>query len=232
MPPENSVAFYLALRKAGVPAELHVYERGKHGVGLAPSDPVLSTWAQRLADWLRVRGLLAPPRRRGVNSRLGGNMSRITELHCNGRRVKLPGMGAEPERALLGVLRDDLDLTGTKYGCGEGQCGACTVLVDGAAVRSCITSVGSVAGKKITTIEGLERNGRLHPVQSAFLEAGALQCGYCTPGMIMSGVALVAKNRNPAPAEIAAAMQGNVCRCGTYPRIVKAIQAAARGGAR
>jgi len=232
VPPENSVAFYLALRKAGVPAELHVYERGKHGVGLAPSDPVLSTWAQRLADWLRVRGLLAPPRRRGVNSRLGGNMSRITELHCNGRRVKLPGMGAEPERALLGVLRDDLDLTGTKYGCGEGQCGACTVLVDGAAVRSCITSVGSVAGKKITTIEGLERNGRLHPVQSAFLEAGALQCGYCTPGMIMSGVALVAKNRNPAPAEIAAAMQGNVCRCGTYPRIVKAIQAAARGGAR
>ncbi len=159
-------------------------------------------------------------------------MSRITELHCNGRQVKLPGTGAESERALLGVLRDDLDLTGTKYGCGEGQCGACTVLVDGAAVRSCITSVGSVAGKKITTIEGLEQNGRLHPVQSAFLEAGALQCGYCTPGMIMSAVALVAKNRNPAPAEIAAAMQGNVCRCGTYPRIVKAIQAAARGGAR
>ena len=159
-------------------------------------------------------------------------MSRITELHCNGRRVKLPGAGAESERSLLGVLRDDLDLTGTKYGCGEGQCGACTVLVDGAAVRSCITSVGSVAGKKITTIEGLEQNGRLHPVQSAFLEAGALQCGYCTPGMIMSAVALVAKNRNPAPAEIAAAMQGNVCRCGTYPRIVKAIQAAARGGAR
>ena len=133
---------------------------------------------------------------------------------------------------MLGVLRDDLDLTGTKYGCGEGQCGACTVLVDGAAVRSCITSVGSVAGKKITTIEGLEQNGRLHPVQSAFLEAGALQCGYCTPGMIMSAVALVAKNRNPAPEQILAHMQGNVCRCGTYPRIVKAIQAAARGGAR
>ena len=159
-------------------------------------------------------------------------MGRITELHCNGRKVKLPGMGAEPERALLGVLRDDLDLTGTKYGCGEGQCGACTVLVDGAAVRSCITSVGSVADKKITTIEGLEQNGRLHPVQSAFLEAGALQCGYCTPGMIMSAVALVAKNRNPAPEQILAHMQGNVCRCGTYPRIVKAIQAAARGGAR
>src|SRR5262245_49553988 len=98
-------------------------------------------------------------------------MARITELHCNGRRLALPGSGAEPARKLLSVLRDDLDLTGSKYGCGEGQCGACTVLVDGMAVRSCMTAVGAVAGKKITTIEGLASGGTLHPVQTAFLEA-------------------------------------------------------------
>jgi aerobic-type carbon monoxide dehydrogenase small subunit (CoxS/CutS family) len=159
-------------------------------------------------------------------------MARITELHCNGRRLALPGNGAEPARKLLSVLRDDLDLTGSKYGCGEGQCGACTVLVDGMAVRSCMTAVGAVAGKKITTIEGLASNGNLHPVQTAFLDAGALQCGYCTSGMVMAAAALLAKNPHPAPAEIVSAMQGNVCRCGTYPRIVLAIQAAARGGAR
>src|SRR5712675_2088334 len=109
------------------------------------------------------------------------------ELQVNGR---IRTVTADPERTLLSVLRDDLDLTGAKYGCGEGQCGACTVLIDGAATRSCITPVRSAAGKQIVTIEGLERNGRLHPLQEAFLEAGSMQCGYCTAGMILSGVAL------------------------------------------
>ena len=125
-------------------------------------------------------------------------------------------------------MRDDLDLTGSKYGCGEGQCGACTVLIDGQAVRSCITKIRGVAGKKIITIEGIEKNGRLHPLQEAFIEADALQCGYCTPGMIMSGVALLSKNPNPSKAEIIRSMEGNVCRCGTYPRIVTAIRKASQ----
>ncbi|HWP45332.1 MAG TPA: (2Fe-2S)-binding protein [Blastocatellia bacterium] len=154
------------------------------------------------------------------------------ELHLNGAKRTIT---AEPDRSLLSVLRDDLDLTGSKYGCGEGQCGACTVLIDGQAARSCITSVGDAAGKRVTTIEGLEKNGRLHPVQEAFIEAGAFQCAYCTPGMIMSAVALLGKNSNPAEQEIIRSMQGNICRCGTYPRIVAAIRIAARkmkGGAK
>ncbi|HET9529928.1 MAG TPA: (2Fe-2S)-binding protein [Blastocatellia bacterium] len=154
------------------------------------------------------------------------------ELYLNGARRSID---AEPDRSLLGVLRDDLNLTGSKYGCGEGQCGACTVLIDGQAVRSCITPVGDAAGKRVTTIEGLEKNGRLHPLQEAFIEAGAFQCGYCTPGMIMSGVALLAKNPNPDEQEIIRSMQGNVCRCGTYSRIVLAVRNAARamkGGAK
>src|ERR1700746_2565745 len=126
---------------------------------------------------------------------------------------------AEPDENLLSVLRDELDLTGTKYGCGEGQCGACTVLIDGAAVRSCMTPVSAVAGKEITTIEGLEQNGKLHPVQEAFIRADALQCGYCTPGMIMSSVGLLKKTPHPNEAEIRRGLEGNVCRCGTYPRI-------------
>jgi aerobic-type carbon monoxide dehydrogenase small subunit (CoxS/CutS family) len=152
-------------------------------------------------------------------------MLRITELHINGSKSRID---AESDRSLLSVLRDDLDLTGSKYGCGEGQCGACTVLIDGQATRSCITTVGAAAGKKIATIEGLEKDGRLHPIQESFLEADALQCGYCTPGMIMSGVALLAKNPNPSEQEIVQFMQGNVCRCGSYPRIVTAIRKAAR----
>lgn len=152
-------------------------------------------------------------------------MQRIKELHINGSKSRID---AESDRSLLSVLRDDLDLTGSKYGCGEGQCGACTVLIDGQATRSCITTVGAAAGKKIVTIEGLEQDGRLHPIQESFLEADALQCGYCTPGMIMSGVALLAKNTNPSEQEIVQFMQGNVCRCGTYPRIVTAIRKAAR----
>jgi aerobic-type carbon monoxide dehydrogenase small subunit (CoxS/CutS family) len=151
---------------------------------------------------------------------------RVLELQVNGtrRRVEIDG-----ERSLLNVLRDELDLTGAKYGCGEGQCGACTVLVDGRAVRSCLTQAASVEGKQITTIEGLERNGKLHPMQEAFLAVDAMQCGYCTAGMIMSGVGLLKKTPNPTEADILRAMEGNICRCGTYHRVVAAIRQAAGG---
>jgi len=152
-------------------------------------------------------------------------MPKITELLGNGESVKTD---ADPERSRLSVLRDDLELTGSKYGCGEGQCGACTVLIDGAATRSCITPVRAAAGRKITTIEGLESKGRLHPLQEAFLEVGSMQCGYCTSGMILSGVALLRGNARPTRQEIVHAMQGNVCRCGTYPRILLAVEMAAR----
>jgi aerobic-type carbon monoxide dehydrogenase small subunit (CoxS/CutS family) len=134
---------------------------------------------------------------------------------------------ADPQTSLLTVLREQLDLTGSKYGCGEGQCGACTVLIDGKAQRSCITRLGTVAQKQITTVEGLASSEHLHPVQEAFLDAGALQCGYCTSGMIMSAVALLKRNANPGEKDIVDFMDGNICRCGTYPRIVTAIQKAA-----
>jgi len=134
----------------------------------------------------------------------------------------------DPQASLLSVLREQLDLTGSKYGCGEGQCGACTVLIDGKAQRSCITRVSAVSQKQITTIEGLATGEHLHPVQEAFLEAGAMQCGYCTSGMIMSAVALLQRNPSPNEGEIINSMDGNVCRCGTYPRIVSAIQKAAK----
>jgi aerobic-type carbon monoxide dehydrogenase small subunit (CoxS/CutS family) len=159
-------------------------------------------------------------------------MPSVTELRINGIARKIE---AEADRSLLSVLRDDLDLTGSKYGCGEGQCGACTVLLDGIPTRSCTTPVRGAADKQITTIEGLEKDGRLHPVQAAFLEAGAMQCAYCTSGMIMSGVALLQRNPDPTEREIVRAMEGNICRCGTYPRIVAAIQKAAQaknGGAK
>jgi aerobic-type carbon monoxide dehydrogenase small subunit (CoxS/CutS family) len=151
-------------------------------------------------------------------------MARTIEIDVNGMQHQVD---AEPDRTLLTVLRDELDLTGTKYGCGEGQCGACTVLIDGAPARSCQTRAGKMAGHKITTIEGLEEHGRLHPLQEAFLDVEAMQCGYCTAGMILSGVALLHKNANPDEAAIMQAMQGNVCRCGTYPRIVAAVRLAA-----
>jgi nicotinate dehydrogenase subunit A len=141
---------------------------------------------------------------------------------------KLHTVDAEPQTSLLSVLREQLDLTGSKYGCGEGQCGACTVLIDGKAQRSCITKVGAVSQKQITTIEGLASGEQLHPVQAAFLEAEALQCGYCTSGMIMSAVALLQRNSAPNESEIISFMDGNICRCGTYPRIVSAIQKAAK----
>jgi aerobic-type carbon monoxide dehydrogenase small subunit (CoxS/CutS family) len=159
-------------------------------------------------------------------------MPRVTELRVNGAGRKVD---ADSQRSLLSVLRDDLDLTGAKYGCGEGRCGACTVLVDGQPTRSCLARVGAVEGKSITTIEGLEQDGRLHPLQQAFLDLDALQCGYCTPGMIMSGVGLLARQPNADEREIVRAMEGNVCRCGTYTRIVAAIRKAAessKGGAR
>jgi len=145
-------------------------------------------------------------------------------LSINGRDYRVD---PDPQASLLSILREQLDLTGTKYGCGEGQCGACTVFIDGKAQRSCIIKAATVVGKKVTTIEGLVGGERLHPVQQAFLDEGALQCGYCTPGMIMSAVALLKQNSHPSESEIVDFMDGNICRCGTYPRIVKAIQRAA-----
>jgi nicotinate dehydrogenase subunit A len=148
---------------------------------------------------------------------------RVRRLNVNGKDVDVD---VAPDQRLLYTLRDDLDLTGTKYGCGEGQCGACTVLVDGTPVRSCITPVQSAAGKRITTIEGIAEKGRLHPIQQAFLDAGAFQCGYCTPGMIVASVALFRKNAKPSVAEVRQALNGHICRCGTYPRIVEAVRKA------
>jgi aerobic-type carbon monoxide dehydrogenase small subunit (CoxS/CutS family) len=145
-------------------------------------------------------------------------------LLINGQTVRVD---AELNDTLLSVLREQLDLTGSKYGCGEGQCGACTVLIDGKAHRSCITPVSSVANKSVTTIEGLARGQHLHPVQQAFLDEDAMQCAYCTSGMIMSAVSLLNNKRNPSDEEILQFMQGNICRCGTYPRIVSAIRKAA-----
>lgn len=151
-------------------------------------------------------------------------MARITELNVNGRRRPLD---ADGQRTLLSVLRDDLDLTGSKYGCGEGQCGACTVLIDGVPARSCLTSLDEVGQRPVTTIEALEHDGHLHPLQQAFLDADALQCGYCTSGMIVSALALLRDKPAPSEDEIVHAMNGNICRCGTYRRIVTAIQKAA-----
>jgi aerobic-type carbon monoxide dehydrogenase small subunit (CoxS/CutS family) len=136
-------------------------------------------------------------------------------------------MDADSQRTLLSVLRDDLDLTGTKYGCGEGQCGACTVLLDGEPVRSCRVLIGEVGSREVLTIEGVANEAGLHPLQQAFLDAEALQCGFCTSGMIMSGVALLERNAHPTEDEIIRGMNGNICRCGTYRRIVSAIQQAA-----
>jgi nicotinate dehydrogenase subunit A len=147
------------------------------------------------------------------------------EIHVNGRSYSFD---ADPQESLLSVLRDQLDLTGSKYGCGEGQCGACTVLINGTPRRSCLTQVGSVGQKEITTIEGLANGERLHPLQQAFLEESAMQCAYCTSGMIMMAVALLNSNANPSAEEIAKSMEGNICRCGTQPRIIAAIQKAAR----
>jgi len=146
------------------------------------------------------------------------------KLAINGQTYNVD---TDPDATLLSVLREQLELTGSKYGCGEGQCGACTVLVDGKARRSCQTPVSTVADKSITTIEGLAKNDNLHPVQQAFLDEGAMQCAYCTSGMIMSAVSLLSFKPNPSEKEIVDYMQGNICRCGTQPRIIAAIRQAA-----
>jgi aerobic-type carbon monoxide dehydrogenase small subunit (CoxS/CutS family) len=149
------------------------------------------------------------------------------ELRVNGAARKVEG---DPRRSLLFALRDELELSGAKYGCGEGRCGACTVLIDGKATRSCVTAVGDVGERAITTIEGIIQDGKLHPLQEAFMTCDAMQCGYCTTGMIMSGFALLQKNASPSRQDIVRGMEGNVCRCCTYPRIIKAIELAAKGG--
>lgn len=154
-------------------------------------------------------------------------MDRTITFTVNGQSRSVT---TDPERPLLEVLREDLQLTGTKFGCGERQCGACTVLVNDRPVLSCSTRVATADGKTIVTIEGLSANGELHPVQEAFLEEGALQCGYCTPGMIMAAVGLLNRNPEPTEDEIRRRMQRNVCRCGGYVRILRAIQRAAEVG--
>jgi aerobic-type carbon monoxide dehydrogenase small subunit (CoxS/CutS family) len=145
-------------------------------------------------------------------------------LNINGARMPV---SAPSDETLLSVLRNRLNLTGTKYGCGEGECGACTVLLDGHAVKACQTLMSEAADAKITTIEGLEQHGQLTPVQQAFLDEGAFQCGYCTSGMIMRATALLKATPSPTEAQIVSSMNGNICRCGTYPRIVAAVQLAA-----
>lgn len=152
-------------------------------------------------------------------------MAKSTEIEVNGKRYAVQ---SDAETPLLTVLRDEIGLTGSKYGCGEGQCGACTVLIAGAPRRSCQVPLRAAVGKPVTTIEGLEQNGKLHPVQQAFLDAGAFQCAYCTSGMIMSSVGLLQTNPNPSAADITQFLQGNICRCGTHPRIADAVRAAAK----
>jgi aerobic-type carbon monoxide dehydrogenase small subunit (CoxS/CutS family) len=146
-------------------------------------------------------------------------------LRINGENHQIDGVAGD---SLLSVLRYELGLTGAKYGCGEGHCGACTVLVDGVATRSCVARLETLAGKNITTIEALAPPGSLHPVQEAFVEVDAFQCGYCTPGMVMAAAALLKSNPSPTEQDIALALDRNVCRCGTFPRIVKAVQLAAQ----
>lgn len=140
---------------------------------------------------------------------------------------KKRGVDTEPERPLLEVLREDLALTGTKYGCGEGQCRSCTVLLDNKPIVSCVTPVRAAQGRKIVTIEGLAEGGKLHPVQQAFLDEGAMQCGYCVPGMVLRTVALLDTNPRPTEAQVAEALDGNLCRCNGYHRILAAVRRAA-----
>jgi aerobic-type carbon monoxide dehydrogenase small subunit (CoxS/CutS family) len=152
-------------------------------------------------------------------------MEETVQFTLNGKPTSLK---VDPDRKLLWVLRTDLGLNGTKYGCGESICGACTVLVNHEAVRSCQTTMKDVRGKEVLTIEGLAKNGELHPLQQAFMEHDALQCGYCTPGMILTAYAFLRKNPQPTPAQIASGMEDNLCRCGAHTRIVQAIQTAAQ----
>ncbi|HEY6137613.1 MAG TPA: (2Fe-2S)-binding protein [Thermoanaerobaculia bacterium] len=152
-------------------------------------------------------------------------MNRKIEFKLNGKPA---AVDTDDQRALLWVLRGDLELTGTKYGCGEGICGACTVAVDGVAVRSCQTALANVEGKSVTTIEGLERDGKLHPLQQAFIDHGAFQCGYCTSGMLMNAWAFLQKTPHASRAAIVDEMDANLCRCGAHQRIVSAIAEVAK----
>jgi aerobic-type carbon monoxide dehydrogenase small subunit (CoxS/CutS family) len=174
-----------------------------------------------------VSGLLADRSETRIDRILywDDDMPSSITLQINGAKRTV---NVDAAQSLLEVLRDELGLTGAKYGCGEGQCGACTVMLDGRAIRSCTTAVGTAAGKRVTTIEGLAKDGRLHPVQQAFIDATAMQCGYCTAGMIMSAVALLDANPRPSDQDIARGMEGNICRCCTYSRIVTAVSAAAK----
>ncbi len=154
-------------------------------------------------------------------------MKSAVRFRLNGKSATVQ---ADGERLLLWVLRADLDLTGTKYGCGIGECGSCTVLVDGGAVLACQTPVKLVEGREVVTIEGLARDGKLHPLQQAFLEHGGFQCGYCTPGMILTACALLSREPHASRADIVKGMEGNLCRCGAHQRIVAAIEAVAGSG--
>ena len=152
-------------------------------------------------------------------------MSNSVEIEINGVKHQV---NADPDTSLLEIIRDDLGMTGTKFGCGESECGACTVLINGTPSHACITQLSEIAGASITTIEGLEKNGKLHPLQQAFIDEGAMQCGYCVSGMIMTGVGLLEKNPNPTDAQIVQFMSGNLCRCGGYPRMLAAIKRASQ----
>lgn len=152
-------------------------------------------------------------------------MEEIIQFNLNGKPTKLT---VDSDRMLLWVLRTDLALTGVKYGCGEGYCGACTVLVNNQPIPSCQTPVKDVEGKEVVTIEGLAKDGSLHPLQKAFMEHDALQCGFCTPGMILAAYGLLQKNPQPSYSEIIQAMNDNLCRCGSYKRVIQAIQSASK----
>jgi aerobic-type carbon monoxide dehydrogenase small subunit (CoxS/CutS family) len=152
-------------------------------------------------------------------------MRRAIQFTLNGKPIQIE---VDPERSLLWVLRTELGLTGTKYGCGMEECGSCTVLLDGRATRACGTPVRSVQGRSVITIEGLAQGGKLHPVQQAFAEHDALQCGFCTPGMILGAVSFLGRNADPTPEQIKQGLEGHLCRCGTHVRVVEAVQAAAR----
>lgn len=152
-------------------------------------------------------------------------MKRAIRFRLNGKPVTLT---TDDDRTLLWVLRGDLELTGTKFGCGQGICGACTVAIDGQAARSCLTKLADVDGKSLVTIEGLEKDGKLHPLQQAFIDHGALQCGFCTSGMIMNAYGLLQQNKKPSRAAIVEGMNDNLCRCGAHQRIVAAIEEVAK----
>jgi carbon-monoxide dehydrogenase small subunit len=152
-------------------------------------------------------------------------MEETIKFQLNGKKTEAM---IDPTQSLLWVLRDHFGLTGTKFGCGMGFCGACTVLIDNEPVRSCQLSVGDAAGKNVVTIEGLAINGKLHPVQEAFIKHDALQCGYCTPGMIMNAAGLLIKNPAPSVQEIKDGMENNLCRCGAHMRIIEAVQTASK----